>query len=308
MGNKVAYVFPGQGSQTVGMGLDIYKNIPAARRVFDEADSILGLPLSKICFEGPDVELTRTINTQPAIFVTSIACMRAAQEEGSALLDGSPAFVAGHSLGEYTALVAAGSLTFEEALKLVRERGRLMEDAGVQNPGGMAAILGLDEAVILEVCRDAGVEIANINCPGQIAISGYKDAVAKAMDLAKERGARRVVALDVGGAFHSRLMEPASDGIAKAVADMKFNQAAVPIIANSTATPLVTSQEIKDELLRQLCSPVRWQHSVEYMVRNGVDKFIEIGAGNILTGLIKRTNDSVEVVNLADTTSSIRGE
>ncbi len=304
MASKVAYVFPGQGSQAVGMGLDLYKNVPAAKRVFDDADSILGFSLSKICFEGPVTELTRTINTQPAIFVTSIACMRAAQEEGSG--DGSPVFVAGHSLGEYTALVAASSLSFEEALKLVRERGRLMEEAGIQNPGGMAAILGMDESAVQEICREADVEIANINCPGQIAISGFKDKVANAMEIAKERGARRAVQLDVGGAFHSRLMQPASDGMAVAVADIKFKDATVPIVANCTATPIVSDQEIRDELLRQLLSPVRWQHSVEYMIQNGVNKFIELGSGNVLAGLIKRTNEDVEVVNLGDT-ASIRG-
>lgn len=306
MGSEVAYVFPGQGSQTVGMGLDLYKNIPAAKRIFDDADNILGISLSKICFEGPDTELTRTINTQPAIFVTSIAALRAAQEGDSGILDGTPAFVAGHSLGEYTALVASGSLSFEVALNLVRERGRLMEEAGIQNPGGMAAILGMDEDAVQAVCKEADVEIANINCPGQIAISGFNDKIAKAMEIAKERGARRVVQLEVGGAFHSRLMAPASDGMAVAVSNVEFQKASIPIVANSTATAIVTAQEIKDELLRQLLSPVRWQHSVEYMIHNGVNKFIELGSGNILTGLIKRTNEDVEVVNLGDT-ASIRG-
>ena len=306
MGSEVAYVFPGQGSQTVGMGLDLYKNIPAAKRIFDDADNILGISLSKICFEGPDTELTRTINTQPAIFVTSIAALRAAQEGDSGILDGTPAFVAGHSLGEYTALVASGSLSFEVALNLVRERGRLMEEAGIQNPGGMAAILGMDEDAVQAVCKEADVEIANINCPGQIAISGFNDKIAKAMEIAKERGARRVVQLEVGGAFHSRLMAPASDGMAVTVSNVEFQKASIPVVANSTATAIVTAQEIKDELLRQLLSPVRWQHSVEYMIHNGVNKFIELGSGNILTGLIKRTNEDVEVVNLGDT-ASIRG-
>ena len=303
MAASVAYLFPGQGAQVVGMGKDLYEEYASARQVFEEADQALGFSLSGLCFSGPEEDLRRTLNTQPAILATSYACLRVAQELGLLSQDEPPGFMAGHSLGEYTALAAAGVLSFGEAIRLVRERARLMDEAGTARPGSMAAVLGMDEQALEAVCQETGVEMANINSPGQIVISGAKDALAKAMELASARGARRVLPLEVSAAFHSRLMEPANEGIAKAVAGVTFQKAQVPIIANSTARPVVTSEEVKEELLRQLCSPVRWQSSVEYMLEHGVAQFIEIGPGKVLTGLAKRINGDVKTVNLSDVPS-----
>ena len=303
MAASVAYLFPGQGAQVVGMGKDLYEEFASARQVFEEADQALGFSLSGLCFSGPEEDLRRTLNTQPAILATSYACLRVAQELGLLSQDEPPGFMAGHSLGEYTALAAAGVLSFGEAIRLVRERARLMDEAGTARPGSMAAVLGMDEQALEAVCQETGVEMANINSPGQIVISGAKDALAKAMELASARGARRVLPLEVSAAFHSRLMEPANEGIAKAVAGVTFQKAQVPIIANSTAQPVVTSEEVKEELLRQLCSPVRWQSSVEYMLEHGVAQFIEIGPGKVLTGLAKRINGDVKTVNLSDVPS-----
>ncbi|MBI4497900.1 MAG: ACP S-malonyltransferase [Chloroflexi bacterium] len=299
----VAYVFPGQGSQAVGMGKDLVEQFAAARRVFEEADATLGFSLSRLCFEGPADELRRTVNAQPAILVTSLACLRAAEEMAPEALEGPPSFVAGHSLGEYTALIAAGVVDFAQGLLLVRERGRLMEMCGELEPGTMAAILGLEEPAVEEICQEAGVEMANINCPGQIAVSGTPDGVARAMDLAKQRGARRAVPLDVSGAFHSRLMRPASEGLAKAVAGETFRPAEVPVVANVTGLPLTAAAALKDELVQQLTSPVRWQRSVEYMLEAGVTSFVEIGPGRVLTGLIRRIHEGARLVNIENAAS-----
>jgi [acyl-carrier-protein] S-malonyltransferase len=294
---KIACVFPGQGSQTVGMGYNLYQSSRQAREVFEEADSALQMPLSRLCFEGPEEELRDTINAQPAILTTSIACLRAAVEFGVLL---KPVLVAGHSLGEYTALVAANVIEFSDAVRLVRERGRLMQQAGRTKPGGMAAIIGLDEASLEEVCLETGAHIANLNCSGQIAISGTREALARSMDLAKARGARRVVPLQVSGAFHSVLMQPTVEGMAQAISHVNFQLPQVPIVANSTAQPLTNPDEVKEELLQQLCHCVQWQPSVEYMVGVGVSTFIEIGPGQVLSGLIKRISNEVQVLNMSD--------
>lgn len=297
---KVAYVFPGQGSQTVGMGYELYQSSSEAKQVFEEANQALQFPLSRICFEGPEEELRETINAQPAILTTSIAYLRAASE-----LNGTtkPAFVAGHSLGEYTALVAANVLEFADAVRIVRERGRLMHEAGRSKPGGMAAIIGLDEASLEEVCLETGAQIANVNCSGQIVISGSRETLARSMDLAKTRGARRVVPLQVSGAFHSVLMEPAVAGMAQAISQVSFQPPEVPIVANSTAKPVTTADEVRGELIRQLCHCVQWQSSVEYMAEVGVSTFIEIGPGQVLSGLIKRINNELQVLNMSDVES-----
>jgi [acyl-carrier-protein] S-malonyltransferase len=294
---KLACVFPGQGSQMVGMGHDLCQASREARRVFQEADSALGFPLSQLCFEGPEEELRDTINAQPAILTASIACLRAADEFGVSL---KPDLVAGHSLGEYSALVAAGVVEFADAVQLVRERGRLMHEAGKIRPGGMAAIIGLDEASLEEVCRETGSEMANFNCSGQIVISGTRESLARSMDLAKARGARRVVPLQVSGAFHSALMQPTVEGMALAISQVDFGQPQVPIVANSTAQPLTSSDAIRDELLRQLCQCVQWQPSVQYMLDEGISTFVEIGPGQVLTSLIRRITKEVQVINLSD--------
>jgi [acyl-carrier-protein] S-malonyltransferase len=294
---KVAYVFPGQGAQWVGMGRDLYRGFASAKAVFEQADEALGFPLSKLCFEGPEDELLQTINAQPAIVTVSFACLEAIRGVNGVA---SPVFVAGHSLGEYTALAAAGVLDFATTVYLARERGRLMHEAGQITPGGMAAIIGLDEPALSEVCAQSGARIANINCPGQIVFSGAEDKLTKAMDLAKAKGAHRVIRLPVSGAFHTPLMQPAVDGMAEIIATLSFNPPAISIIGNTTAQPLATAELVKEELLRQLCNCVQWQRSVEYMIGDGVSTFIEIGPGRVLAGLIKRIDRNVNMVNIGD--------
>ncbi len=294
---KIAHIFPGQGSQSVGMGHKLYQSSPKAKEVFQEADEALQFSLSRLCFEGPEDELRQTINAQPAIMTVSVACLRAASEVNHVV---SPAFVAGHSLGEYTALVAANVLGFTDAIRLVRERGRLMQKAGEIKPGGMAAVIGLDEAALKEICRESGAEIANFNCSAQIVISGSKEALARAMELAKARDARRVILLQVSGAFHSTLMQPTIEGLSAAISQINFRTPEIPIVVNSTAQPVTTAEGVKEELLRQLCNCVQWQPSVEYMVGEGISTFIEIGPGQVLSGLIKRISDKVRVLNMSD--------
>jgi len=295
--SKTAHIFPGQGSQSVGMGYKLYQCSPRAKEVFQEADEALRFPVSRLCFEGPEEELRQTINAQPAIMTVSIACLRAASEVNHSA---SPAFVAGHSLGEYTALVAAHVLEFADAIRLVRERGRLMQMAGEIKPGGMAAVIGIDEATLREICQETGAEIANFNCSGQIVISGSKEALARAMELAKARDARRVIALQVSGAFHSTLMQPTIEGMSEAISQINFKTPEVPIVVNCTAQPVTTAEGVKQELLHQLCNCVQWQPSVEYMVGEGVSTFIEIGPGQVLSGLIKRICNRVRVLNVSD--------
>jgi [acyl-carrier-protein] S-malonyltransferase len=293
---KVAFVFPGQGSQWVGMGRDLYQGFASAKAVFEQADEALDFPLSQLCFDGPEDELLQTINAQPAIVTVSFACLEAIRS----LSQLEPAFVAGHSLGEYTALAAAGVLDFATTVYLARERGRLMHEAGQVKPGGMAAVIGLDEAALAEVCTETGARIANINCPGQIVISGAEEKLAPAMELAKAKGAHRVIRLQVSGAFHTKLMQPAVDGMAEIIAKLSFNQPTVPIIGNTTAQPLATAELVEKELLEQLCNCVQWQRSVEYMLGDGVATFIEVGPGRVLAGLIKRIDRDVNIINIGD--------
>lgn len=279
-----SFLFPGQGSQFVGMGKDLYDHNPKSKSIFDGADEVLGFSLSKICFEGPDDELKLTANTQPAIFVHSMAAL--------ALLNEKPAMVAGHSLGEYSALVAAGAIEFEDALRLVRLRGELMHDCGIKQPGTMAAIVGLDDDVVDVVCAEARnegiVQAANFNSPGQVVISGSVDGVHEAMRIAKERGARLVKELNVSGAFHSPLMQPAEEGLRAAIAATMFHNAEVPVYANVTAAPEQDANALKELLVHQLTKPVRWSGSIRKMAEAGADEFVEVGPGSVLQGLVKR--------------------
>jgi [acyl-carrier-protein] S-malonyltransferase len=298
--NKLAYIFPGQGSQKIGMGKDIYEKFDSARAVFQEADRVLGVNLTKLCFEGPEEELRQTINAQPALVTMSYACYKAAVEGTGKLPVPIPSCYAGHSLGEYTALIFAGVLDFPTTLRLARERGRLMYEAGQKVPGGMAAIMGMEESSVVEVCRETGTWLANINCPGQLVISGPKDNIQQAITLAVSKGAAKALALQVSGAFHSPLMKPAAMGLSEIIAKTSFNNASIPIIANTSALPIIDSNVIKQELINQVCNSVQWQKSVEYMIRNGTTNFIEIGAGKVLAGLIKRIDKNVKVLNIGE--------
>lgn len=295
---KTAYVFPGQGSQWVGMGRALYDAFPSAREVFREADDALSMPLSRLCFEGPEDELSATINAQPAILTVSVACLRAAPEVSDGL--GTPSFVAGHSLGEYSALVASDVLDFADAVLLTYERGRLMHEAGLRTPGGMAAIIGLDDISMEEVCQETGVQIANLNSPGQVVLSGPKEAVVRAVDLATAMGARYTIPLKVSGAFHSTLMEPAAEAMAEVISRVTLRDPTIPVVVNCTAQPMNSAAEIKQELISQISSCVQWQKSVEYMVDAGVSTFVEVGPGKVLSGLIKRITREAHILNVSD--------
>lgn len=289
---KRALVFPGQGSQYVGMGKDLYEGNSDARKIFERADEVLGFSLSKLCFDGSDEELKQTQNTQPALFVHSLAVFAMLKQYAFDM-------VAGHSLGEYTALVVAGALSFEDGLKLVRLRGELMQKAGVENPGTMAAIIGLESELVKKLCEEAQiagiVQPANFNSPGQIVISGSVSGVRKAMELAKEHGAKMAKELSVSGAFHSPLMEPAVKGLEQGLRNVTIHDARVPVYSNVTALPITSAQEIRSALVRQLTNSVRWEESVRNMIVDGATEFVEIGAGKVLQGLIKRINSNVAV-------------
>lgn len=296
---KTAYIFPGQGSQYAGMGKDLYEGSPIARDLFNRADEVLGFSLSRICFEGPEEQLRQTKNTQPAIFLHSLVVL-------SLLKKRTGIMAAGHSLGEYSALVYAGSMTFEDGLKMVRLRSELMQQAGIDQPGTMAAIVGLAPESVEEICRNARavgiVQTANFNSPGQIVISGSVTGVRKAMELAKAGGAKLVKELVVSGAFHSPLMKSAREGLSKALTTAPICDAAIPVYANVTGKPVQKAEEIRTLLEQQLTSPVRWEETVQNMVHDGAANFIEIGPGKVLQGLIKRINNTVGVSGVDKTT------
>jgi [acyl-carrier-protein] S-malonyltransferase len=298
---KIAFLYPGQGAQQIGMGRDLCETFPAAREIFDKAEAVTGLPIKKLCFEGPDDELARTDVCQPAIFTTSaalLACLRGVSA-GAAL---SPAFHAGLSLGEYTALYAAGAMDLGSALKLVARRGRLMQDAATAVPSGMVSVMGLDEAKAQELCRAAGggevLTCANFNCPGQIVLSGQIEACKRAEAMAKDFGASGAVALKVAGAFHSAIMQPAAEALSQAMAQTNFSAPAATVIANVDAVAYNGAGEIPAKLLAQLTGAVRWQQSMEFLLAQGVERFYEIGPGRVLAGLMKRIQRRAEVVNV----------
>jgi [acyl-carrier-protein] S-malonyltransferase len=293
--SKTAIIFPGQGAQYVGMGKDLIENSQEARELFQRADDVLGFSLSKICFEGPEDELRQTKNTQPAIFLHSAVLLHLLKN-----LNGN--FTAGHSLGEYTSLFFANSLKFEDALKLVRLRGELMQKAGEEQPGTLAAIVGLEPETVKQVCREASdagiVQCANFNSPGQIVISGSIPGVRKAMALAKEKGAKMVKELVVSGAFHSPLMESAQLGLTHGLMSSNIADAKIPVYTNVSAKPIKTVNEIRQSLQSQLTSAVLWEGSIRNMINDGADTFIEIGPGKVLQGLIKRINPDVKTFGI----------
>lgn len=299
---RLAFIFPGQGSQYAGMGRDLADHFAVARDTFAEADAALGFPLSELCFNGPDEQLQLTANTQPAILVTSIAAFRALTERGL-----QPDFVAGHSLGEYSALVAAGALTLSDAVRLVRLRGALMQQAVPVNVGAMAAIIGLDAESVTAACAAAAQDQicspANFNSPTQVVIAGNREAIERAVIECQQRGARKAVMLKVSAPFHCALMMPAQTGLTAPLEATTFSDLSVPLVNNVDAQLITSGAEARAGLIRQISSPVRWSASVELMLGQGVDRFIEVGPGKVLIGLVKSISKEPELMNVENSES-----
>ncbi|OBZ16845.1 ACP S-malonyltransferase [Bacillus sp. FJAT-26390] len=297
--SKTAFVFPGQGAQAVGMGKDVYEAFDRSRSIFAQADEALGFSLSSIIFEGPDDVLKQTANTQPALLTVSVALLEALEGRGL-----KPDYVAGHSLGEYSALVAAGVLSFEDAVRTVRARGQFMEQAVPSGLGAMAAVLGAERETLAALCaaitaEGSAVELANVNCPGQIVVSGTAAGVQAVVERGKEEaGAKRVIPLEVSGPFHSSLMKPAAANLQETLAGLVMKDASVPVVANVTANVVTAADEIRSLLVEQVYSPVLWEDSVRYLIDQGVDTFVEIGSGTVLAGLIKKIDKNVRVISI----------
>ena len=298
--SKIALLFAGQGAQTVGMGKDLAARYPAARALFDRANAVLGYDLARVCFEGADAELTKTENAQPGIYLVSWVAFQLLKERVPTLRFDA---TAGLSLGETAALAAAGAVGFEDGLGLVRRRGRFMQEACEVTQGGMAAIIGLEEGPMREVCAEAGVELANLNCPGQIVISGESDRIQAACRLARVRGAKKAVLLPVAGAYHSRLMDSARPKLAAALASVPFQLPSVPVISNVTARPHDSVEGIRALLAQQVTAPVRWEESMRFLLAQGYTRFVELGPGKALSGFMKRIEPNAQMLNVGDVAS-----
>jgi [acyl-carrier-protein] S-malonyltransferase len=298
--SKTALLFAGQGAQAVGMGKDLVEKIPSAKVWFDRANAMLGYDLTSICFNGPEAELTKTENAQPGIFLVSWITFQLLKERVPSLKFDA---TAGLSLGEFTALTAAGAMSFEDGLRVVRQRGRFMQEACESTRGGMAAVIGLDEGPTREVCAEAGVVLANLNCPGQIVISGEADKIAKAVELAKAKGAKRAIALPVAGAYHSPLMVGAQPKLQAELAKIKISSPVVPVISNVTGQAHGVAADISARLVEQVTSSVLWEKSMRCLLAQGFTRFIELGPGTALSGFMKRIDKSTQMLNVADAAS-----
>jgi [acyl-carrier-protein] S-malonyltransferase len=296
---SIAFLFPGQGSQAVGMGKDLAEKFPIARHTFEEADEALGKKLSQLCYEGPEDQLRLTENTQPAILTVSVAAWRVLDEKGL-----KPSFVAGHSLGEYSAHVAAGTIAFADAVRTVRNRGKYMQEAVPVGTGAMAAILGMNIDAVVAICGDAAqgevCEPANINSPEQIVISGHAAAVDRAVKLAQERGAKRAIMLPVSAPFHCSLMKPAQERLAADLAKLKFSQPNFPVVCNVYAKPVEDAESAREALIRQVTGSVKWSESMQWLVAHGVETLVEVGPGKVLCGLMRQIDRSKKCVNVED--------
>ncbi|MBF0594406.1 MAG: ACP S-malonyltransferase [Candidatus Omnitrophica bacterium] len=293
---NIALIFPGQGAQKVGMGKELYDQVPAAKAVFEKANAVLGYDLTDIIFNGPEEKLMITSNCQPAIFTMSMAAL-AAFRASPAFNTVNVKFTAGLSLGEYGALCAAGVVTFEDSLKLIQQRGAFMDDAAKANPGKMAAVIGFDKDRLLAICREAGCEVANFNAPDQIVITGLADRVAKASELLAAAGCRKVIALDVSGAFHSSLMKPAAEKFSGALAGVAFKMGDIQVITNVTGKPQATAEDVRANLTRQIYSSVEWVESIQFLASQGITDIVEIGPGKVLKGLVRKIDPSLNVSN-----------